>query len=224
MNSRKNTKIIRYFFYEEHPNMNSIFKITPFNNTLLQGYKEKAMAELNDFFGRKWVYNTPKVFVVDDRETINLLQEKETENWVVGFSTGVYICILNPDNISKESCHDGSTYKVEKLIKHELCHIFFNKSFGGTNFPWITEGMSIYVADQFYKYPIPEMFNGFLDGKKIYQESGASIKLLIDNFGKDKVFEFLRKQNGVKDIESLNSIFKEVFGSKMEYSFFNNLH
>jgi len=66
-------------------------------------------------------------------------------------------------------------------------------------------------------------FNGFLDGKNIYNESGAAIKLLIDNYGKNKLFEFLNKQKGISKNKELKSIFKEVYGSSLNYSFFNKL-
>jgi hypothetical protein len=201
----------------------SVFKLTPLEDATLQEYKDKAMKDLNEFFGRKWLYNTPKIFVLDDRKTINLFQEKETESWVVGFSTGNAVCILNPANIPKESSHDGAEYNIEKLIRHELCHSFFQMTFGKTNFPWITEGVSLYVADQLGNYPAPSKFDDFLDGKKIYQEAGCAIKLLMDKYGKEKVFDFLKKQSGIKETEELKTVFESVFEAKLEYSFFDSL-
>lgn len=202
--------------------MNSVFKITPFENTALQKYKDKAIEELNEWFNKKWVYNTPKIFVVDDRETINMLKEHETEDWVVGWSWGgMAIYILNPDNISKESCHDEKTYNIEHLIKHELCHSFFQMTFGKSSFAWINEGVSVYVAGQLGKNSMPLEFNGFLDNKKVYQESGNAIKLIVDTYGKDKLFEFLKKQSGIEKEDELETIFKEVFGGNLDYLFFN---
>jgi len=64
---------------------------------------------------------------VDDRKSINLLKEQDTEDWVVGWSMGrTAVCILNPKNMSKESSHDGATYNIEHLVKHELCHSFLS--------------------------------------------------------------------------------------------------
>jgi len=204
--------------------MNSVFKITSIENKKLQKYKDKAIKELNEFFNKKWIYNTPKIFVVDDRETINLLKEQETEDWVVGWSWGrMAIYILNPKNISKESCHDGSKYNIEHLIKHELCHSFFQMTFGQSKFQWVNEGVSIYVAGQLDKYKMPDKFEGFLDGNNVYQESGNAIKLLIDNFGKDVLFKFLKKQRGIEKEEELKAVFKEVFNANLDYLFFNGL-
>lgn len=203
--------------------MDSVFKVTPLNNKDLQEYKRKAIKDLNEFFEKKWIYNTPKIFVVDDRKTTDLLREQDTESWVVGWAWGsLAIFILNPENITKESSHNEN-YNFEKLIKHELCHSFFTMTFGKSNFMWINEGVAVYVADQLDRYSMPLEFNGFLDGKKVYQESGNAIKLIMDKFGKEKLFEFLKKQSGIKDTEKLKKIFMEVFGAELNYNFFNTL-
>jgi len=204
--------------------MNSVFKVTPLENKKLQGYKDKSLKELNEFFKIRWVYNTPKIFVVDDRETINLLRGKETEPWVVGWSSGkTGIFILNPDNISKESSHDGEKYNIEHLVKHELAHALFQINFGSSKFMWINEGVSIYLAGQLDKYPMPSEFEGFLDGNKVYQESGSAIMLLMDKYRKDKLFEFFKKQNGIEDAKGLQSLFKDIFGKELTYELFNTL-
>ena len=204
--------------------MNSIFKITVAEEPKIQDYKEKANKELNEFFNEKWVYNTPKVFIVDNRKTIDLLREDKTKDWVVGWGWGrSAIFILNPLNISKESCHDGSKYNIEQLIKHELCHSFLQKIFGSSKFKWISEGVSLYTAGQLGNYKTPKKFDGFLNDERIYQESGYAIKLLIEKFGKDKLFEFLKKQSDTSETEKLETVFKEIFGAKMDYSFFNKL-
>jgi hypothetical protein len=203
--------------------MKSVFNIQPLNDRKLQNYKDKAIEELNKFYGKKWIYNTPKIFVVDDRKTIDLLREEKTESWVVGWAWGLLaIFILNPENITKESSHNEN-YDFEKLIKHELCHSFFSMTFGKSNFTWINEGVAVYVAGQLDRYNMPLEFNGFLDGKKVYQESGNAVKLLMDNFGKDKLFEFLKKQSDIKEEKELKKVFKEVYGGTLSYNFFNKL-
>lgn len=95
--------------------------------------------------------------------------------------------------------------------------------FGQSNFNWINEGVSIYVAGQLDKYKMPKEFKGFLDDVKVYEESGSVIKLVIDNFGKEKLFEFLHKQNGISEINELKSVFEEIFKEKLDYSYFNTL-
>lgn len=204
--------------------MGSVFKVNVVEDSELQEYRDKALKELNEFFGKNWVYNTPKLFIVDDRKTIDLLKEDKTEDWIVGWSWGRNaIFILNPRNISSESCHDGKTYNIRHLIKHELCHAFFQTTFGQCKFKWINEGVSLYVAGQLENYDKPKKFDGFLEDNKIYQESGYAIKLIVDNFGKEKLFEFLKNQSNTSELEELNSLFEETFGTKLDYSFFNKL-
>ncbi|NQS90542.1 hypothetical protein HQ584_12225, partial [Patescibacteria group bacterium] len=145
--------------------MSSVFKLIPLKQPRLQKYKEEAIEELNNFFEMGWKRNTPKIFVIDTREAIDLFREEKSKDWVVGWSMGSSaICILNPKNIGKESSH-GKDYDIEKLIKHELVHTFFNSKFGRSKFPWISEGIAIYLAGQLDKYKMPEEFTGFLEGK-----------------------------------------------------------
>ena len=203
--------------------MDSIFKITPIRNNKLQKYKEKAIKELNEFFDYNWTDHTPQIVVVDDRKTIDLLREEKTKNWDVGWGWGYVIFILRPENISKESCYDGSTFNIYHLIKHELCHSFFESKFGISNFLWINEGVSVFVAGQTDKYNMPRKFHGFLDGYYVYQESGNAIKLLMDKYGKEKLFEFFEKQSGIKTDKELGIVFKKIFGNKLSYEFFNKL-
>jgi len=206
--------------------MSSVFKLTPLKQPQLQKYKEKAMKELNNFFEMNWKRNTPKIFILDDRETVDLFREEESKDWVVGWSMGhSAVCILNPENIEKESSH-RKDYDIEKLIGHELAHAFFNFKFGRSKFPWISEGIAIYLAGQLDKYKMPKEFTGFLEGedsKKIYKESGNAIKLLIDKFGKERLFEFFGKQRKVMDRTHLAEVFKDVYKLDLNYELFNEL-
>ncbi len=70
---------------------------------------------------------------------------------------------------------------------------------------------------------MPLEFDGFLDDKKIYQESGNAIKLIVDHFGKDTLFDFLRNQSSIEDISELKEAFKKIFNAELNYSFFNTL-
>lgn len=205
--------------------MNSIFKITIEEDLKLQEYKDTAMKELNEFFGKKWVHNTPKLFIVNDRKTIDLLREEKTADWVIGWTWGENaVFILNPMNISSESCHKDSKENIRQLIKHELCHCFFQMAFGQwSKFQWINEGVALYVAGDLVNYERPEKFDGFLDDNNVYEESGYAIKILIDNFGKEKLFEFLKNQSNISELEELNFLFEKIFGAKLDYLFFNKL-
>lgn len=209
--------------------MNSIFKVTSSPNDKLEEYKNRAMRELNDFFGKegndRWTTGTPRILIIDDRNTINQIYGKETEGWLVGWSWGRNaILLLNPDNYATESTHKYSDKGFYQLIKHELCHSFFTITYGRTSsFSWINEGVSLYAAEQLGRHPAGKPFTGFLEGKNVYTEAGQAIKLLVDSFGKAKLFEFIKRQNKISKQEGLNNAFKEIYGSELNYDFFNNL-
>jgi hypothetical protein len=206
--------------------MKSLFKIKAYSNDGLQKVIDQTRQEYNKFFDLRWERNTPKLLIVDDRETVDLLHDRKTKDWEIGWGMGSRLfCILNPEYIDKQSSH-SKNYSVEKLIKHELAHCYFDQKFGTSNFSWINEGTSIYLAGQTDVYPMPEKFWGFLDpenSKMKYQESGSVIKLLIDNFGKDVLFDFFEKQKNVEHLEELGKIFKQTFNVELSYKTFNDL-
>lgn len=209
--------------------MNSVFKVIASPNDKIEEYKNKAMEELNDFFygetGNKWEQSTPKVLVVYDRDTINLLRQGKTEDWLVGWSWGRdAIIILNPNSFATESLHHYADEEFYKLVKHELTHAFFVRTFGGrSSFLWVEEGVPLCVSNQLETGLAFKHLKGFLDNNDIYSESGTAIKLLLDNFGKEKLFEFLKRQNQTNKQDRLVTIFKKVYNSELNYDFFNSL-
>jgi hypothetical protein len=70
---------------------------------------------------------------------------------------------------------------------------------------------------------MPKEFAGFLDDKKVYEEAGNAVKLIVDKFGKGKLFEFLEKQSNISEISELNKAFEDAFDAKLDYTYFNKL-
>ncbi len=185
------------------------FNITLNNNKTLINYYNKIMNELNSFFNIEWVNNKPKVFLVDNKDTLNLLSK--SPEWVVGWTFKNNVYILHPRNFSEE-------YFIS-LLKHELTHTFFNViSKNHTNPAWLYEGVSLYLSGQ-YKDRKVELFKSFLDNKNIYLESGLAVKLLINYFGKEKLLQLI-KQLGSRQF---NNLFKEIYGFNPSYEEFNKL-
>lgn len=200
----------------------NVFKAIQTDNSMLEGMYKKAMSELNEFFDKKWYRNTPKLFVVDDRKTIDLLRGEKTSDWIVGWNWGTRaIFILNPDNFKSESAHDYNEEAIYKLIKHELTHSFYLLIVGHTKPRWLTEGLCLYVADQLGNYKKPKTFTGFLDNKNIYQESGYVVKLLIDNYGKEKMVNFLKSLSN--NTQAFNDSFRDEFEIELSYNSVNEL-
>lgn len=81
------------------------------------------------------------------------------------------------------------------------------------------------MADELYRWSMPEKFEGFLDNnsRRLMSEAGRLIKILIDKFGKDKLFEFLKKQKGINEVEDLKKAFYELFKDDLSYDIFNQI-
>ncbi len=163
------------------------------------------------------------VFVVNDRDTINILHGEETGEWIVGWIAGGNIVfVLNKDKFGEHSVHKYDADDYYKLIKHELAHLFFKVITGGKTGPkWLWEGVSIMVSGQAEKWVKPAEFKGFLDGKDVYIELGYALQLLTEKYDKDKLLQFLKAYKGFDG--DISVLFKETYGFDLNYSSFNSL-
>lgn len=203
--------------------MNNIFNIKTSENEELEKIYEEAMNELNGFFNMNWVINKPKIIIVDDRKTINALRNEETPRWVVGWSTGETVYILNKNSFSTESSHDDySEDDYEMLIKHELAHSFFKIMTGNKTQPkWLWEGVSILASGQAEAWEKPLELKSFLDEENIYKEAGYALLLISNKYGKNKIIQLLKRFKTYQG--EFPELFQEEFGAPLNYDFFNNL-
>jgi hypothetical protein len=87
-------------------------KITKKRNTLIEQAYTEGMRELNEFFGIKWVRNTPNIYIVSSRREIDYLQGQKTEPWVTGWVNGWRdIYMLAQDKRATESNHTDNDDK-----------------------------------------------------------------------------------------------------------------
>ncbi len=185
------------------------FNITLNNDKTLLNYYDEIISELNNFFNIEWVNNKPKVFLIDNKDTLNLLSK--SPEWVVGWTFNNNVYLLHPKNFSEE-------YFVS-LLKHELAHAFFNViSQNHTSPSWLYEGVSLYLSGQ-YKDRKVELFKSFLDNKNVYLESGLAVKLLINYFGKEKLLQLIKQLRS----KQFNNLFKNIYGFNPSYKEFNKL-
>jgi len=203
--------------------MNRILKLTTIKNKKLEKYYDQAMSELKELFDINWVYNTPALIIIDDRKTLDDFEGQKTEDWQVGFCLGTQaVVIINPDNIEKESIHKYSDKETYMLIKHELCHCYYQVATSKNGPRWLTEGLSIYASGQIDKKKHIEKFTDFLESKKNYFEWGHSVRVLVEEYGIEKIIEFVKSLKGTKDNE-FEKIFEDFFGIKLSYDAFNEL-
>jgi len=208
-----------------------IFKISKIEDSFLQGSYHQSMRELNEFYGLDWVYNCPKLVIVPDRETIDALYGRKSEDWQVGWVNKCdFAFVLNNDAMETNSCHKKhSSEKYTILIKHELSHAFFQHLSKGSGGPkWFWEGVAIYTSGQTSFYKKPEKFEKFLDSTDeskpgLYQESGFAIELLVRKYGKEKLLELVGSLPKDKDYDLFAKKFKEIYSFAPTYENFNNL-
>ena len=116
------------------------------------------------------------------------------------------------------------------LIKHELSHAFYNILSKGEIGPvWLREGVAVYASGQ-NRYTVrPSAFNKCLEfyhheGKEVYVESGYVIQLLVDTFGKEKLFDLVRNTKDTKSPEEFSRLFESIYGHAPTYALFNELN
>ena len=205
-----------------------IFKIHQIKDDFLEKIYTDSMKDLNDFYEINWTHHLPKINIVDDRKTIDAIKGEATENWVVGWTNGSQIYILNREYFEKESNHKYNPDEYSALIKHELSHSFYNILSSYSHFPfWLGEGVAIYTSGQDNFKNKLEKFSKFLDfydqgGKGVYSESGFFVQFLIEKFGKQKLFDLVKRLKNIKTKEEFEQIFAEQYGFNLTYKEIND--
>ncbi len=206
-----------------------VYKIAKNENRELDRVYERAMKDLGEFFEIDWTTNQPKLWIVEDGETAVELRGGQGPRWVKGWgglnAGGVYI--LKNEIIKQETGDEYNDEKYEALIKHELAHCYADILTGGKRKPkWLTEGLSLFLADQLQWRKEPKELSNFLsfyeEDERVYEESGFAVRNLIKKYGKDKLFELLK---GLKEKESteveFKKLFKEVYEVDLSYAVFD---
>ncbi len=206
-----------------------IYKIAPVEDVYLENIYRESLNDLNAFYGIDWKHHLPKIIIIDDRKIINLLKGEETESWIIGWSEGRTIYVLNKDNFGKESDHKYNPFEYSAFITHELSHSFYNILSDGPRKPiWLNEGMAIHTSGQnkFKKQPVEfKKFLEFYDhgGKEIYNEAGFAIELLIKKSGKEKLLTFIKNLKNYSSKDLFEQAFEREYGFFPNYKEFNRL-
>jgi len=202
--------------------MSNIFSISTLKNKGLESTYNKTMEELNQFFQMNWVVSVPKIYVIDNRETINFLKDHETPKWLVGWSMDRNVYILDKDAFATDSDHNYSESDYNMLIKHELAHAFFKVITGGKSQPnWLWEGVSILAAGQANIWKKPVVFRSFLDNKDIYAEAGYALLLIVNKFGREILIKLLKSYKTYSG--EFSDLFREIYNLELSYETFNKL-
>jgi len=83
--------------------------------------------------------------LIYSRKEFNDKINRQTPRWMVGITFKNKIYLLSPFIIEKVSTHKKS--ELNKIITHELCHIFNNK-INKNSLIWVDEGIALFLAKQ----------------------------------------------------------------------------
>lgn len=206
--------------------------LTKAKNKFIEGIYHKSMKELNDFYGAGWTEHTPRIFLLKDRKSINLLHVKETEPWLVAWADDRMriIFILDKKDFEKQSSHKYSDEYYSALLKHELSHLFYRILSAGKSSPiWLSEGTAIYTSGQTDLKPKPKEVKNFLSfynqgGSEVYAESGFVVETLVQKFGKGKLLKLIKSLRDVSSEKQFNSNFRKIYGFTLNYKEVNKIY
>jgi len=200
-----------------------IHKIISIDDEFLEKIYTESMKELNDFYEIDWVHHTPKLFILDNRKTIDFLKDRKSEDWSVGWTEGRNVYLLDRDNLEEESSHKYSYVTYRALVKHELSHCFYSIISKSHPIPiWLWEGIAIYTSGQNqFKKKITK-YEKFLDSydnhsKGVYDESGFFVEALVNKYGKQKLFDFIKELKNIKTKEEYEKLFAKEYGFNLNY-------
>jgi hypothetical protein len=206
-----------------------IFKLIEQKDKFVEKIYKDSMKDLSKFYGINWTYGRPNVIIPKSRKQIDQLKDTKSERWVVGWSSGQFIYVLDRKNYNKESSNKYSPLYYATTIKHELSHAFYRIKSNSKNTPrWLCEGVAIYTSGQNkLKKPITK-FTNFLDffdnlTREIYSESGFAVELLVKKFGKKKLLELISNLDTIKNGKDFSKLFIKIYGFALNYDNFNSL-
>lgn len=159
---------------------------------MIDEYNQKVA----DFFGLPLA--NLNIQIVDSREVFNKLLKRKTEDWLVGLTLKGKIYILDKEKFESESIHPKTHF--EKVLKHEIAHIYYRNLRGNGHPYWLNEGTAFLVAGQIEKYPkelslkvLKRYYRGH--DKGIYSVGYVMVGEIFKNYGTEKLLELIKIKN-----------------------------
>ncbi|MFN8674533.1 MAG: basic secretory protein-like protein [Candidatus Sericytochromatia bacterium] len=164
---------------------------------------------IEDFFHHKFRKNI-NVYIFPNRKLLDTYWKTKSQCWMVASGSENELDLLSPSIWEKESCeHKNNKEEIEKIILHEMVHVYHDQYTEPTNFEgmdelgWLIEGLATYVANQIdekriknikkaiLNNEIPKNLEDLWQGNNKYGFSGYMVKFIDENFGREKLFNLL---------------------------------
>lgn len=176
---------------------------------------QKIKGNLEEYFG----FKAPdiEVVIVPTRDDFDKVRDQKTESWQVGTAKDGKVYVLHPNIWKQEGFHNPEGFPT--TVKHESVHLFYSKLSHGIDYPlWLNEGLAYYVCGQRNKIrnlgdETIDPSDAFRKGQKIAPKIGyAMVENLMQDFGKEKVFELIGLSTPNMTEEEFNTNFERLFG------------
>jgi len=195
-------------------------------NKKLTTFLKSVNNELSNFYTFK--VNDPIVYFVNDRETLNAIFNRKTEDWFVGATKNNSIFLLNPKMYSHDSSHEASEFW--QILKHEYSHVYFSQITKGNKPVWLNEGLASYlsgkqvVLDKKRNINLLNIFDYYSTSKSdVYYIGHVWTTYLIRKFGKNKLIHLIKALASCTDDIAFKEIFYSIYGFQFNRTEFKNM-
>ena len=187
-------------------------------------FLETTKNELDIFFEFK--AQEPLLFLLDNRDDLDLIWGKKTERWFVGAFKNNSIFILNHKVYAQESSHAAEEFW--QTLKHEYCHYYYTQ-ITRSHYPiWLNEGLASYISGKKlilkggYKDKLLDVFDYFdrVD-KNVYTIGQFWVEYLIKKYGKNKFLKLINSFDARFDQQQFIFKFYQVYGFKFSRESFS---
>jgi hypothetical protein len=193
---------------------------------------ETSLLEFEKFFEFKLI-NAPCLIFLNSRQQFDDITGHKTPDCITGKSTFNLVFVMDESVYEKESSKKFKPFYYPLVIKHEICHSFYNQLAWKKRPVWLNEGVSIFLSGQVnFKHPINK-FTNFLEfyeneeikinNGSVYDESGFVIEKLINKFGKIKILNLIKSCRQINNNEDFLQSFKSIYGFELNYHNINKL-
>lgn len=178
---------------------------------------EKAANQVSNFFNDE--IPRFKVYFLKSRDEMDKLWNKKTPAWLVAKAgENREIHIFDKEIFDRVSPHPKNDF--EKVLIHEITHIYTKEKFNLTFPMWLNEGIAYVVASQDKKEgnkkDISKMhtFDEWNENPS-YGSSGKFVRFLLNKFGKDRLLNLLKRIEKNEKKEKFNEKFREIYGYEL---------
>jgi len=182
-----------------------------------EGLINRINLEVAEFFETEPLVQDVKIYDSKDEFDKDWMgyEQKEVPDWLGAFADySGKTHILSPDIIPKGSEQTGQI-RFEKALKHETSHHYVHQINREVS-KWLNEGVCLFVADQNRNQTgdpktitiklLDQLVNTTTD-ERIYWVGRNMVDMIMEDFGKEKLFELVAMKNKNERYTELQKMF-----------------